>query len=170
MDRKIKGVTLLEVLTVIAIFCILSFFFIEEFINYQITQKLRAEAEVLGKNLNYIKTQSMIGLKPYGFCYDPGIGFCNITKGFCFGMDENGDKRIDEIILRQDLKKDLKFVFELDITNNGTLTCPNAIFFDRRGEIISSGSTGHTITISYKDHKVKVKIDKLGRISIEYPK
>lgn len=161
MVRKIKGYTLFEILVVITLIAILSSFFIREILVYVARERLKATTEEFAANLNLIKTKSIISLTPHGFCFD------NNTNSFVFFVDRNLDLRYatGETIFEQKVSHGITFF----VNNINALSCPNAIIFDRRGEIIHNGTTGFSVVFRNTFGEVmNVTLNALGRISIKY--
>lgn len=164
MDRKVRGYTLIEILFVIVLMSILMYIFIKEILVIKNREDLKGTAETLAGNLNFVKSQSIVSSFPNGFCYK------DQTKEFIFFADKNRDGNYtssdDKIIISQKLGSNIA----VSITNNNSLLCPKAIIFDRRGEIISGGSFGLTISFTTKatgNYTVKVILHRAGRVRVE---
>lgn len=160
MVRKIKGYTLFEILVVITLIAILSSFFIREILVYVARERLKATTEEFAANLNLIKTKSIISLIPHGFCFNKN------TNSFVFFVDRNFDLRYatGETIFEQKVSHGIKIFININ-----AFRCPNAIIFDRRGEIIHNGTTGFSVVFNNTFGEVmNVTLNALGRISIKY--
>jgi Tfp pilus assembly protein FimT len=155
--RKIRGYTTLELLILIAILAILSAIFIREYLIYTARERLKGAANEIASQLNWIKTKSMISTNFYGICYD------NNTRQFLIIEEKNG---IINYTNGTDLKEKWKGIEVVEITNK--LLCPQAFFFDRRGELISGGDSGSIVLINAFGEKIKISISILGRISVQY--
>ncbi len=147
---------------VISLLSMLAYVFIKEIHVRILEERLKETAESLASNVNYIKSLAPISSEPPCFCYKEG------NKEFIFFMDSNRNKNLDEFdkILRN--KKIEKPIEVANITNNNKLLCPRSVCFDRRGEIKSSGSLGHTIVLGNTYNRtIEVKISSTGRIRIQ---
>ncbi len=160
--HRTGGVSLLEVLVVISLLSILAYLFISEIHKRILEERLKETAESLAGELNYIKSLAPISAEPPCFCYKEG------NKEFIFFMDTNRNKNLDEsdkILKSMKIEKPIEVA---NITNDNKLLCPRSVCFDRRGEIRSSGSLGHTIVLGNTyNQTVEIKISRTGRIRIQ---
>lgn len=167
MVRKIGGYTTLELLIILVLIGILGTLFVREFLIYTARERLKGASEELAADLNFAKTRSMISFNNYGFCYD------NVTQSFIFfeDLDRSGNytQNTDNIYKRNNLIENWRGLQVNTITLNKVLCVQGGLVFDRRGSLLSVGTTGVSFILKNSFGEIsKVTVNSLGRISITY--
>ncbi len=168
MDRKIKGLTLIEILVIIVFLGILYYIFAKEILVAISREKLIEYAETLAGNLNYIKTQSIISNYPYGFCYQ------SAERTFIFFKDLNRNQKWDDSGSQETIKEQkIASIYGINVITDDWLLCNNSrmLVFDRRGEILRNNSNLETYRIIFTnayDQKIEIGLNSTGRIVVRW--